>query len=153
MRERGVCDGVYLCGLRREKERLFYALSNFWKRRQGVCRYVCMQQDNMMHWARRIAASWSGHRPICRRSCVRTRRWSFPCGICCKNGCLHPGSVSNKLESAKRCVITWQRFKRPCRRPPAIPLKGTESKAYMRRCMRGGCDGHGLFQRMERKRF
>ena len=37
-------------------------------------------------------------------------------------------SVSNKLESAKRCVITWQRFKRPCRRPPAIPLKGTESK-------------------------
>ena len=42
--------------------------------------------------------------------------------------CLHPGSVSNKLESAKRCVITWQRFKRPCRRPPAIPLKGTESK-------------------------
>ena len=31
MRERGVCDGVYLCGLRREKERLFYAYQIFGK--------------------------------------------------------------------------------------------------------------------------
>ena len=58
--------------------------------------------------------------------------FSMPYQIFGKDGREYPACIAcSKIYDAlgsKGCVITWQRFKRPCRRPPAIPLKGTESK-------------------------
>ena len=153
MRERGVCDGVYLCGLRREKERLFYALSNFLEKTAGSIPHVLRAARYMMHWARRIAASWSGHRPICRRSCVRTRRWSFPCGICCKKRLLASRERLQQIGERQKVRDNLATLQKTMPQTTGYSFEGYRIEAYCGVVCAEVVMGTGIFQRMERKRF